>query len=110
LLTTLSIALVLVVPVVVIGVGIADDARALASATRKWMEAGPPKPPAWLEKIPFVGRQAKDYWTEFAADAARLMRELKPAVDDPPSVSTNQVALATDSPREPLAQAQPPPT
>ena len=111
LLTTLSIALVLVVPVVVIGVGIADDARALASATRKWMEAGPPKPPAWLEKIPLVGLQAKDYWTEFADDAARLMRELKPVVvDDPSFVATNLVALATDPPREPLAQAQPPPT
>jgi len=108
LLTTLSIALVLVVPVVVIGVGIADDARALAGATRKWMEAGPPKPPAWLERIPLVGRQAKGYWTEFTDDAARLLRELKPVVDDPSFGSTNLLAVATDSSQELVAQAQPP--
>jgi predicted PurR-regulated permease PerM len=110
LVTTLSITLVLVVPVAVIGVGIADDARALASATRKWMETGPPKPPAWLGKIPVVGNQAKQYWTEFADDAARLMRELRPAVEDLTLLATNRVAVSTDSPREPSAQAQPPPT
>ena len=110
LVTTLSITLVLVVPVAVIGVGIADDARALASATRKWMEAGPPKAPAWLGKIPVVGNQAKEYWTEFAEDAARLMRELKPAVDDPAFLATNRVAVATESTQEPLVPAPPPPT
>ena len=110
LLTTLSIALVLVVPVVVIGAGVADDARALATATRKWMEAGPPQPPVWLEKIPVLGRQAKEYWIEFGEDAARLMRELKPAVDDPTLSATNRVALAADSPSQPSPQPQPSPT
>ena len=110
LVTTLSIALVLVVPVAVIGVGIADDARALATATRKWMEAGPPKPPAWLEKIPVVGHQAKAYWIEFAEDAARLMRELKPAVDDSTFLATNRVAVTTEPTQEPLAPAPPPAT
>jgi predicted PurR-regulated permease PerM len=110
LLTTLSIALVLVVPIVVIGSGIADDARALAGATRKWMEAGPPEPPAWIEKIPVVGRQAKDYWVEFAADAAKLLRELKPVVvDDTLPVATNDVLVATASAREPTVAATPPP-
>ena len=110
LLTTLSIALVLVVPVVVIGVGIADDARALASATRKWMEAGPPKPPNWLGRLPLVGGQAKDYWIEFTEDAARLMRELKPVVVDVPSSgATNAIVSANDLPQEALAEPPAPP-
>lgn len=98
LLTTLSIAIVLVVPVVVIGVSIAEDARALAGATRTWMEKGPPEPPWWIERVPLVGRQAREHWIEFAADAADLLRELKPVVDEHPvSRSTNEAVLPAES-------------
>ena len=84
LITTASISLVLVVPFVVLGVSLADDARALGSATRRWLEAGPPGPPTWLEKIPMVGGPAKTYWKEFAADAANLMRELHKVAEETP--------------------------
>ncbi|MBI4662290.1 MAG: AI-2E family transporter [Verrucomicrobia bacterium] len=82
LITTLSITLVLVVPFVILGVSLADDARALGAATRRWLETGPPGPPAWLEKIPLVGSSAKAYWKEFAADAATLMQELRRAAEE----------------------------
>ncbi len=111
LLTTLSIAIVLVVPVVVIGVSIAEDARALAGATRTWMEKGPPAPPAWVERVPLVGRQAREYWIEFAADAARLLRELKPVVDDDPvSASKNEAGPPADSSAIESPPTPPPPS
>jgi predicted PurR-regulated permease PerM len=111
LLTTLSIAVVLVVPLVVIGAGVADDARALAGATRKWIEAGPPQPPTWLGKIPLVGKQAKVYWAEFAEDAVGLVRQLKPVVvDEVPFGATNGVVETPGStpPSEAGAEAPPP--
>jgi predicted PurR-regulated permease PerM len=77
-LTTLSIALVLVVPFVVLGITVADDARALATATRKWSEGGLPAPPAWLDRIPVVGGQAKAYWQEFDEDLEAFWRQLRP--------------------------------
>jgi len=95
LVTTASISLVLVVPFVVLGVSLADDARALGSATRRWLEAGPPGPPAWLEKIPMIGRPARAYWKEFAADAANLMRELHKAAEETPGEEAGLAAPAT---------------
>ena len=77
--TTLTIALVLVAPFVVIGFSVADDARNLTTAARKWIEAGPPPPPKWLERVPVVGNTAKAYWVEFAADAFELAQKVKQA-------------------------------
>jgi predicted PurR-regulated permease PerM len=82
LLTTLSITLVLLVPFVVIGFSLADDARALGSATRRWIEAGPPAPPAWLEKVPVVGQEAKQYWLEFTAETAEWLEQLSRATEE----------------------------
>src|SRR4051794_3610613 len=48
-LTTLAIALTLLVPVLVIGMSLPDDIRSLNNATQQWMREGPPAPPAWIE-------------------------------------------------------------
>jgi predicted PurR-regulated permease PerM len=105
--TTLTITLVLVVPFVVLGFSLADDARALGIATRKWFEAGPPAPPAWLEKIPLIGERAKASWKEFAADATTLYQQLRHAADEPqpqpPDVAPQEV-------KEPGAPRPPPET
>src|SRR5512140_774820 len=80
--TTLAITLVLLVPFAVIGLSLADDARALGVATRKWLEAGPPAPPAWLNKVPVVGREAKRYWAGLAAEGARWLQPVKMATEE----------------------------
>ena len=81
-LMTSAITLVLLVPFVVLGFRLADDARALGVATRKWLEAGPPAPPAWMDKVPIVGGQAKAYWIEFADDATRWLQDLRRAAEE----------------------------
>src|SRR3990172_11562967 len=48
LLMTLGAVLILLLPIVIVGFSVADSARDLTAATRKWLEAGPPAPPAWL--------------------------------------------------------------
>jgi predicted PurR-regulated permease PerM len=109
LLTTMMIMLVLVVPFAVIGFSLADDARALGRATVKWVEAGPPKPPTWLEKIPVVGGQAKSYWVEFAADSAELIQQVKEAASEMSMVHTNQVVPVAPEPAPELAAPPSPP-
>jgi predicted PurR-regulated permease PerM len=81
-LTTLSIALVLVVPFVVLGISVADDARALAAATRKWSEGGLPAPPAWVDRIPVVGGQVRSYWEEFDEDLEAFWHQLRKPLDE----------------------------
>ena len=93
--TTLAITLVLVVPFAVIGFSLADDARALGVAARKWLEAGPPTPPAWLVKVPIVGGEAKRYWMGFADEAAKWLHQVKRAAEEelpPNTTETSEVA------------------
>src|SRR5258706_15110472 len=57
---TLGMAAVLLLPIVVVGFSLADSARDLVDATRRWLEAGPPRPPGWLASLPLVGRYAAE--------------------------------------------------
>ena len=109
LITTLTVTLFLVAPFVIIGFSIADDARALAQAAQKWIEAGPPPPPKWLDRIPVVGGRAKVYWQEFATEAFDLAQKVKhaavkseapPETVEPPAPA-EQPSPATTAPSEP---------
>ncbi|MBM3881397.1 MAG: AI-2E family transporter [Verrucomicrobia bacterium] len=84
-LTTFTITVVLLIPFVVIGFSLADNARALGVATRKWIEAGPPAAPGWLHKVPIVGEEARSYWIEFADETAKWLRQVgRAAVEESP--------------------------
>jgi predicted PurR-regulated permease PerM len=77
LIITVIITLALVVPFVILGFNLASDISLLGSAAVKWAEEGSTEPPPWIEKIPFIGPQAKQYWKRVAFDAAALIRRLK---------------------------------
>ncbi|MCF7764993.1 MAG: AI-2E family transporter [Verrucomicrobia bacterium] len=99
LLSTLTITLVLVVPLVVIGFSLADDVRALGTATGRWLATGPPAAPTWLTKIPLVGDSAKAIWKEFAEEGADLIHQLKQADEGLPAPQTNDVTqVLTEAP------------
>lgn len=103
--TTFAIALVLLVPFVVIGFSLADDARSLGMAARKWLEAGPPAPPAWLDKVPIVGGEAKRYWRGFADEAGKWLQEVRRAAEEelPPTTNeTSEVAPPTKAESAPV--------
>jgi predicted PurR-regulated permease PerM len=80
-LMSLAMILVLLVPFVVVGMTMSDNVKEMTAATRRWLDAGPPAPPAWLAKIPVVGHQAADYWQSLAADSAKLREESKRFVE-----------------------------
>src|SRR5258706_8431689 len=45
-LMTLGVSAVLLLPILVVGFSLADSAQDLAAASRRWLDAGPPQPPA----------------------------------------------------------------
>ena len=84
-LMTLAVTLVLLVPVLAVALGLADNLTELAEAVNKMATGGLPDAPAWLRDLPLVGAWLHDYWQRLAHDGHRLMAELgkfaKPAQD-----------------------------
>lgn len=74
---TLVIALVVLAPFVVVGISLAENANELLNQGKRFIEAGPPDPPAWVGRIPLVGEWAGTYWSSIAHDSASLMADLK---------------------------------
>jgi predicted PurR-regulated permease PerM len=83
-LVTLTMTLVSVGPFVLIGISIADDAKALGIATRKWFESVPDEPPAWVVKTPLVGEELDAYWKDFATDRRRWVERFDEAAKEVP--------------------------
>lgn len=77
LLMTLGLIAVLLVPFMVVGITFADNIKQFTAATKSWIEAGPPDPPAWLAKAPIIGRKASEYWQSVAHDSAKLFESVK---------------------------------
>jgi predicted PurR-regulated permease PerM len=72
-LLALAMICVILLPFVIVGTTLGENVKELTDATRRWREAGPPAPPAWLAKVPGIGRQATEYWQRLAADSSALL-------------------------------------
>ena len=81
--TVLSLALILVVllPFGIVAIKLADNVADLKTATQRWLEAGPPAPPAWLAKVPLVGQSATEQWRALAADTGKLREQAQRLVE-----------------------------
>jgi predicted PurR-regulated permease PerM len=73
--TTLLIAMVVLVPLVLLGSSLTDDVGRAIDWARAVVDEGPPDPPAWLADVPVIGAYVYRYWADFAHDGARLMAE-----------------------------------
>lgn len=74
LIITLVFLAALVVPLVVTVANLADDARALTGAGREWLRSGAGTP-AWIDKVPLIGRPASRYWNDLAAELRALTHD-----------------------------------
>ena len=81
LLMALGMMCVILLPFVIVGATLADNVDQLTTATRRWLDSGPPAPPAWLAKVPVVGKRATESWQDLAADSAKLMEAVKPMLE-----------------------------
>ena len=78
---TLLIALVVLIPFVIVGITLADNSERMTEFAKRFVEEGPPDPPAWVATLPFVGERLQAYLADLAHDTPRLMIELKKLVD-----------------------------
>ncbi|HVM47992.1 MAG TPA: AI-2E family transporter [Candidatus Acidoferrum sp.] len=81
LLMSLAMVLIFLVPFLIIGATLADNVNTLTAAAKQWLAQGPPKPPAWLEKLPIIGDQAAAYWESMASDTAKLWTQAQPVIE-----------------------------
>ncbi len=77
----LGMICVILLPFIIVGASLGDNVKELTDASKRWIAAGPPPPPAWLAKIPAVGRQATEYWTSLAADSSKLLEAGRKVLD-----------------------------
>jgi predicted PurR-regulated permease PerM len=80
-LLSLGTILAVLLPFGIVTVKLADNVADLKTATQRWLEAGPPAPPAWLEKVPLVGRTATEQWQALAADTATLRAKAQQLIE-----------------------------
>lgn len=76
-LMSLAMVLIILLPFVIIGATLADNVKDFTIATRAWLEAGPPGPPDWLDRVPIIGMPLADYWQSLAEDTAKLLAALQ---------------------------------
>ena len=70
-------AVILLLPLALVLSHLAGEATELATAASRWMEVGPPEPPAWVATLPLVGPRLHAYWASVAQNGARLVADLR---------------------------------
>ncbi|MDP3482211.1 MAG: AI-2E family transporter [Sulfuricella sp.] len=80
---TLSLTLLVILPLALVAYNLADNVTAFYNAVRQSMEAGPPEPPAWLTGLPLLGGPIEEYWRNIASSQEEMLalakRLLEPA-------------------------------
>jgi predicted PurR-regulated permease PerM len=76
LIATLCLAAVVVVPVAILGVTLADNVSALIAAGQKLIHDGPPAPPDWVASIPMIGARVATYWNYLDESSSVRLQEL----------------------------------
>ena len=76
-LMTLAASLVLLAPLVIVALSLADNATELGEALRGVFEGGLPNLPQWVTSLPVVGGWLDEYWKDVANDSSRLYQELQ---------------------------------
>lgn len=80
-LLSLGMVLAVVLPLGIVGLTLGDNVAELKTATRSWLDAGVPAAPAWVAKIPLIGRTATSSWNSLAGDSAKLVEKAKTLVE-----------------------------
>jgi predicted PurR-regulated permease PerM len=79
---TLLVASIFVVPFVLVGPRLAQDAASATAAVHQLIVKGPPAPPDWAKDLPLIGSSLYDYWVSTQSDTARFASDLGPYVDE----------------------------
>lgn len=77
-LMTLLVAAVLVVPLAVLGLTLADHVASVFDVLRLLLQEGLPTPPAWVATLPLVGSEIEVYWLSLAHDGSAVASAIEP--------------------------------
>jgi len=94
---SLTIAILIAGPIVLVGMSLAEDGRQLAKATRTWFMAAPEQAPKWVEALPIFGEDVSEVWSAVAADRDRWMSYLDQAVTEPGTATHDPPPAAEDA-------------
>jgi len=78
---TVLLALVIVLPVTILGVSLGDSVTPVAEAIRDWWERGLSDPPPWVGQLPLIGETLQTYWMGLAHDAGKLGIEIRRLIE-----------------------------
>jgi predicted PurR-regulated permease PerM len=74
-LTTLLLALVVLLPLVIAGSSLTDEFAQAVVWVRNVLQDGPPDPPTWVASIPLAGDYIHRYWSGIAHNSSQLLSE-----------------------------------
>lgn len=70
---TLSLILLVILPLAVVTYNLADNVTAFYDALREAMDAGPPQPPEWLTGLPLLGGAIDEYWRNIVGSQDEML-------------------------------------
>jgi predicted PurR-regulated permease PerM len=76
-LMTVAVAALLVVPLIALGMNLADDVAKLNETVRSAIDRGMP-PPRWLGRLPLIGVEVERLWLQVSQEGAALRPTLAP--------------------------------
>lgn len=76
----LAVAALFLVPVVLLGMSLAENVVKLIEALRAAMATGLPALPGWAADLPVIGRRLSAFWERVGHDTATLSAEIQPYV------------------------------
>lgn len=76
-LMTLIVALLVVIPVGILGISLGDSIRKMPGYISTFLHDGPPPPPSWVAKLPFVGPMVDSYWSEMVHNSDKSQAVVK---------------------------------
>ena len=75
---TLFFAALLVVPLALLSVQLAEQVPRIADGVKEMLEQGLPSAPEWVSTIPYVGETAAHRWNDLSSDTRKLGETVRP--------------------------------
>jgi predicted PurR-regulated permease PerM len=75
---TLILSLAILIPFIVVGLTFTESIQSAVGWVEAEVGAAPRQPPAWVQRIPWVGPEIRDYWIRLVEDARPALTWLTP--------------------------------
>ena len=80
LLMTLLVAMILVLPLAILGATLAQHVASVAEVVRELLAQGVPEPAPWVDKIPLISEDVRRYWAALAHEGKTYTAALGPYI------------------------------